>query len=200
MKRIVTLLLAVLLLLSSAMLTYGMQILMSLMMISMIYVMMTMSYESMKRLTEVLNEEPSLSSPADALTEVADGSVDFEGVSFKYDRKAQEAALAGIDLHIPSGATVGILGGTGAGKTTLVQLIPRLYDVTEGCVKVGGRDVRDYDLETLRGAVSMVLQKNELFSGTIRENLRWGDPPQVFPVFFYFARTERSLQGCRSPG
>ena len=141
-----------------------------------------------KRLTEVLNEEPSLSSPADALTEVADGSVDFEGVSFKYDRKAQEAALAGIDLHIPSGATVGILGGTGAGKTTLVQLIPRLYDVTEGCVKVGGRDVRDYDLETLRGAVSMVLQKNELFSGTIRENLRWGDPD---------ATDEEIAEACR---
>ena len=160
----------------SAMLTYGMQILMSLMMISMIYVMMTISYESMKRLTEVLNEEPSLTNPAEPVMEVRDGSIDFEGVSFKYDRKAQEAALADIDLHIPSGATVGILGGTGAGKTTLVQLIPRLYDVTEGSLKVGGVDVRDYDLEILRGAVSMVLQKNELFSGTIRENLRWGDP------------------------
>ena len=160
----------------SAMLTYGMQILMSLMMISMIYVMMTMSFESMKRLAEVLTEDPSLSNPAAPVTDVKDGSVDFEGVSFKYDRKAQESALAGIDLHIPTGATVGILGGTGAGKTTLVQLIPRLYDVTEGRVKVGGVDVRDYDIESLRGAVSMVLQKNELFSGTIKENLRWGNP------------------------
>ena len=172
----------------SAMLTYGMQILMSLMMISMIYVMMTISYESMKRLTEVLNEEPSLTNPAEPVMEVRDGSIDFEGVSFKYDRKAQEAALADIDLHIRSGATVGILGGTGAGKTTLVQLIPRLYDVTEGSLKVGGVDVRDYDLEILRGAVSMVLQKNELFSGTIRENLRWGDPN---------ASDEALIEACR---
>ena len=172
----------------SAMLTYGMQILMSLMMISMIYVMMTISYESMQRLTEVLNEEPSLTNPAAPVTEVRDGSVDFDGVSFKYDRKAQEAALADIDLHIPSGATVGILGGTGSGKTTLVQLIPRLYDVTEGSLRVGGVDVRDYDLETLRGAVSMVLQKNELFSGTIRENLRWGDPD---------ASDEEIVEACR---
>ena len=172
----------------SAMLTYGMQILMSLMMISMIYVMMTISYESMQRLTEVLNEEPSLTNPAAPVTEVRDGSVDFDGVSFQYDRKAQEAALADIDLHIPSGATVGILGGTGSGKTTLVQLIPRLYDVTEGSLRVGGVDVRDYDLETLRGAVSMVLQKNELFSGTIRENLRWGDPD---------ASDEEIVEACR---
>ncbi len=160
----------------SAMLTYGMQILMSLMMISMIYVMMTMSMEAMKRLTEVLNEKPSLSNPEQPVTEVADGSIDFENVSFKYAKDAKESALADIDLHIRSGMTVGILGGTGSGKTTLVQLIPRLYDVTEGCVKVGGRDVRDYDIETLRSAVSMVLQKNVLFSGTIKENLRWGNP------------------------
>ena len=159
----------------SAMLTYGMQILMSLMMISMIYVMMTMSWEAMKRISEVLSEEPSLHSPANPVTEVADGSVDFEGVSFKYSKNAQNDSLSGIDLHIDSGMTVGILGVTGAGKSTLVQLIPRLYDVTEGCVKVGGRDVRDYDLETLREAVSMVLQKNLLFSGTIAENLRWGN-------------------------
>ena len=159
----------------SAMLTYGMQILMSLMMLSMIYVMMTMSWEAMKRLSEVLNEEPSLKNPENPVTDVADGSVDFEGVSFKYAQTAHVDSLSGIDLHIPSGSTVGILGVTGSGKTTLVQLIPRLYDVTGGCVKVGGRDVRDYDLETLRGAVSMVLQKNLLFSGTIAENLRWGN-------------------------
>ncbi len=160
----------------SAMLTYGMQILMSLMMLSMIYVMLTMSMESLKRLTEVLQEQPSLHNPEDPVFEVRDGSVDFENVSFKYSAAAREKALADVRLHIPSGSTVGILGGTGAGKTSLVQLIPRLYDVSEGSVKVGGEDVRRYDLETLRGAVSMVLQKNLLFSGTIRENLRWGDP------------------------
>ena len=160
----------------SAMITYGMQILMSLMMISMIYVMMTMSMESMKRISEVLNEQPSLHNPPAPVRTVADGSVDFQGVSFKYSKTAREKALADIDLHIPSGSTVGILGGTGSSKTTLVQLIPRLYDVTEGRVLVGGVDVREYDIETLRSAVSMVLQKNLLFSGTIRENLRWGDP------------------------
>ena len=159
----------------SAMLTYGMQILMSLMMISMIYVMMTISWESMKRLTEVLNEEPSLHNPENPVTEVPDGSIDFKDVCFKYSAEAEKNALEDIDLHIPSGATVGILGGTGSSKTTLIQLIPRLYDVTEGSVKVGGVDVRDYDLDTLRNAVSVVLQKNQLFSGTVRENLRWGD-------------------------
>lgn len=172
----------------SAMLTYGMQILMSLMMISMIYVMMTMSMEAMKRLTEVLREQPSLSNPESPVMEVKDGSVDFDGVSFKYVRDAKESALANIDLHIRSGMTVGILGGTGSGKTTLVQLIPRLYDVTEGSVKVGGVDVRDYDIETLRSAVSMVLQKNVLFSGTIRENLRWGNPN---------ATDEELVEACR---
>ena len=160
----------------SAMITYGMQILMSLMMISMIYVMMTISWESMKRLTEVLREQPSLRNPPEPVTRVADGSIDFEGVSFKYSAEAEKNALEGIDLHIPSGSTVGILGGTGSSKTTLIQLIPRLYDVTEGCVKVGGVDVRDYDLQTLRNAVSVVLQKNQLFSGTVKDNLRWGDP------------------------
>ena len=160
----------------SAMLTYGMQILMSLMMISMIYVMMTISWESMKRLTEVLNEEPSLHNPENPVTEVPDGSIDFKDVCFKYSAEAEKNALEDIDLHIPSGATVGILGGTGSSKTTLIQLIPRLYDVTEGSVKVGGVDVRDYDLDTLRNAVSVVLQKNQLFSGTVKENLRWGDP------------------------
>lgn len=159
----------------SAMLTYGMQILMSLMMISMIYVMLTMSAEAARRICEVLNEQSAMDQPEDGLKEVRDGSVDFENVSFKYSRKAEKCALEGIDLHIPSGATVGILGGTGSGKSSLVQLIPRLYDVSEGSVKVGGVDVRQYDIESLRGAVAMVLQKNLLFSGTIKDNLRWGN-------------------------
>ncbi len=160
----------------SAMLTYGVQILMSLMMLSMIYVMLTMSIEAAKRICEVLDEEPTLHNPASPVTEVKDGSIDFCDVSFKYSAAAQKYALSDIDLHIASGMTVGILGVTGSSKSTLVQLIPRLYDVTEGAVKVGGVDVRDYDLETLREAVAMVLQKNELFSGTIRDNLRWGNP------------------------
>ena len=159
----------------SAMLTYGMQILIQLMMLSMIYVMLTMSSESMKRVVEVLDERSTLISPANAVTEVKDGSIDFDGVSFKYSAKAERYALSNIDLHIRSGMTVGILGGTGSSKSTLVQLIPRLYDVTEGSVKVGGVDVRDYDLDTLRGEVAMVLQKNLLFSGTIKDNLRWGN-------------------------
>ena len=159
----------------SAMITYGIQILMSLMMLSMIYVMLTMSAESARRICEVLEEVPSLSSPKNAKTEIADGSIDFDGVSFKYSEKAEKFALSDIDLHIKSGMTVGILGGTGSSKSTLVQLIPRLYDVTEGSVKVGGVDVREYDLEALREGVAMVLQKNLLFSGTIAENLRWGN-------------------------
>ena len=159
----------------SAMLTYGMQILMSLMMLSMIYVIVTMSSESAKRIYEVLSETPTLREPEQPVTEVADGSVDFENVSFKYAADAKLFALSGIDLHIRSGMTVGVLGGTGSSKTTLVQLIPRLYDVTQGTVKVGGVDVRDYDIRTLRDAVAMVLQKNQLFSGTIKENLRWGN-------------------------
>ena len=159
----------------SAMLTYGMQILMSLMMISMIYVMVTMSAESAKRICQVLTEESSLHNPAEPVMEVSDGSIDFENVSFKYSRKAKRSALEGINLHIKSGMTVGILGGTGSSKSTLVQLIPRLYDATEGVVKVGGRDVRDYDLDVLRNAVAVVLQKNLLFSGTIKDNLRWGN-------------------------
>ncbi|MBO5898658.1 MAG: ABC transporter ATP-binding protein [Clostridia bacterium] len=159
----------------SAMLTYGMQILIQLMMLSMIYVILTMSSESMKRISEVLSEDSALTSPENALTEVADGSIDFDGVSFKYSAKAERYALEGIDLHITSGMTVGILGGTGSSKSTLVQLIPRLYDATVGTVRVGGHDVREYDLDTLRGAVAMVLQKNLLFSGTIKENLRWGN-------------------------
>ncbi len=159
----------------SAMLTYGMQILISLMMLSMIYVMLTMSAESMKRICEVLSEEPSLSNPENPVLEVEDGSIEFDNVSFKYSQKAEKFALSDINLKIRSGMTVGIIGGTGSSKTTLVQLIPRLYDVTEGRVKVGGRDVREYDIEALRGAVAMVLQKNLLFSGTINENLRWGN-------------------------
>ena len=159
----------------SAMLTYGMQILMSLMMISMIYVMLTMSYESFVRICEVLREQPALTDPASPVTEVKDGSIDFENVSFKYSAQAKKFALQGIDLHIRFGQTVGILGGTGSSKSTLVQLIPRLYDATEGSVKVGGMDVRNYDLDALRGKVSVVLQKNVLFSGTIKDNLRWGN-------------------------
>ena len=159
----------------SAMLNYGMQILMSLMMLSMIYVMLTMSVESAKRITEVLDEKPAIENPATAIKSVADGSVDFENVNFKYSEKAERNALSDINIHIKSGMTVGIIGGTGAGKSSLVQLIPRLYDITEGSLKVGGRDVREYDLDTLRGSVAMVLQKNLLFSGTIKENLRWGN-------------------------
>ena len=160
----------------AAMLTYGFQILMSLMMISMIYVMLTMSIESMRRITEVLQTESSLKNPENPVTEIPDGSIEFDHVSFKYAADAEKNTLDDICLKIPSGATVGILGGTGTGKSTLIQLIPRLYDVTEGCVRVGGRDVREYDLESLRDAVAVVLQKNMLFSGTILENLRWGDP------------------------
>ena len=160
----------------SAMLTYGFQILMSLMMISMIYVMLTMSAESAKRICEVLAEEPALRNPENPVTEVKDGSVDFDGVSFKYSTKAKKFALRDIDLHIAAGMTVGILGGTGSSTTTLIQLISRLYDTTEGSVRVGGVDVRDYDMETLRNSVAVVLQKNLLFSGTIKDNLRWGNP------------------------
>lgn len=159
----------------SAMLTYGMQILMQLMMLSMVYVILTMSAESIKRIYEVLGEEPALHNPEAPVMTVKDGSVDFDGVSFKYSKKAEKNALSGIDLHIRSGMTVGIIGGTGSSKSTLVQLIPRLYDVTEGTVRVGGVDVRNYDIETLRSSVAMVLQKNLLFSGTIAENLRWGN-------------------------
>ena len=159
----------------SGMLTYGMQILMSLMMLSMIYVMVTMSAESAKRICEVLEEEPSLKEPENPVMEVKDGSIEFQNVNFKYSSKAKKYALSGIDLSIRSGMTVGIIGGTGSSKSSLVQLIPRLYDVTEGAVLVGGVDVRDYDIPTLRSAVAMVLQKNVLFSGTIKDNLRWGN-------------------------
>lgn len=160
----------------SSMLTYSFQILMSLMMLSMVFVMITMSAESAERIVEVLNEESTLNSPENTLTTVRDGSVDFDNVSFKYSRKADRMALADINLHIKSGEIIGILGGTGSSKSSLVQLIPRLYDVTEGSVKVGGVDVREYDLETLRNQVAVVLQKNVLFSGSIKDNLRWGNP------------------------
>ncbi len=160
----------------TAMVTYSFQILMSLMMVSMVFVMITMSLESMERITEVLKEESTLTSPENGLTEVKDGSIDFDNVSFKYSKKAERMALADIDLHIKSGEVIGILGGTGSSKTSLIQLIPRLYDATEGCVKVGGEDVRKYDLEALRNQVAVVLQKNVLFSGTIKDNLRWGNP------------------------
>ena len=160
----------------SALLTYGVQILMSLMMLSMIYVMLTISAQAAKRVCEVLDEEPDMHDPENPVTEVKDGSIDFENVNFKYSAQAQKFALSDIDLHIESGMTVGIIGGTGSSKSTLVQLIPRLYDVTEGSVKVGGVDVRNYSMESLRNSVAVVLQKNLLFAGTIKENLRWGNP------------------------
>lgn len=160
----------------SAMITYGVQVLMSLMMLSMVFVMITISAESVKRVGEVLKAETLLVNPDNPITEISDGSIDFENVSFKYSASAQKYALEDVNLHIDSGMTVGILGGTGVGKSTLVQLIPRLYDVTEGCLKVGGRDVKEYDLNTLRDSVAVVLQKNVLFAGTIKDNLRWGNP------------------------
>ncbi len=158
----------------SSLITYGTQILMAMMMISMVFVMLSMSMESAERISEVLSTDSSLTSPKNGLKTVKDGEIDFKNVSFKYSKKAQKNALSDINLHIKSGETVGIIGSTGSSKTSLVQLIPRLYDVTEGEVFVGGHDVREYDLETLRNAVSMALQKNVLFSGTIKDNLRWG--------------------------
>lgn len=159
----------------SALLTYNFQILSSLMMLSMVFVMITMASESARRIVEVLDEKSTLSNPEKPVYDVKDGSIDFDNVSFKYSEKADKMALADIDLHIKSGQTIGIIGGTGSSKSSLIQLISRLYDATEGVVKVGGRDVREYDLDTLRNQVAVVLQKNVLFSGTIKENLRWGD-------------------------
>ena len=159
----------------SALLTYSFMMLMSLMMLSMVFVMITMAGESTKRIIEVLSEKSTLTNPENPVFEVADGSVDFDGVSFRYSEKSERMALSGIDLHIKSGETIGIIGGTGSAKSTLVNLISRLYDVTEGSVKVGGRDVREYDIETLRSQVAVVLQKNQLFSGTVKDNLRWGN-------------------------
>ncbi len=172
----------------SSMFTYTTQILSGLMMLSMVFVMMTMSRAPLRRTYEILEETPALHNPEKAVTEVADGSIDFENVSFRYAKTAGKNALEKINLHIRSGQTVGILGVTGSGKSTLVQLIPRLYDVTEGTVKVGGVDVRDYDIHALRNQVSMVLQKNVLFSGTVKDNLRWGNPD---------ADDEEMIRACR---
>ena len=173
----------------SAFFTYTTQILSSLMMFSMVFVMLTMSRSPMKRCSELLAEEPDLVSPeVGAVRVVTDGSIDFENVGFRYSATAKHRALKEVNLHIPSGATVGILGGTGSSKSTLVQLIPRLYDVSEGSIKVGGVDVRDYDLQTLRDEVAMVLQKNVLFSGTIKDNLRWGNAG---------ATDEEMIHACR---
>ena len=160
----------------TSMFTYTTQILSGLMMLSMVFVMLTMSRAPMQRCCELLKEDPQLRSPADPVTEVSDGSIDFENVSFRYSKRATANALQNVNIHIRSGMTVGILGGTGSSKSTLVQLIPRLYDATEGAVKVGGVDVRNYDIKALRDQVAMVLQKNVLFSGSIKDNLRWGDP------------------------
>ena len=169
-------------------LSYVFQVMNSMMMLSNVFLLLTRSLASVHRITQVLEEQPQITSPQDAVTQVADGSVDFEGVSFKYHADAQEYALSQVDLHIKAGQTVGILGGTGSAKSTLVQLIPRLYDATEGSVRVGGRDVREYDIHALRDAVGIVLQKNVLFSGTISENLRWGNPD---------ATDEQLKEACR---
>jgi len=172
----------------TSMFTYTTQILGGLMMLSMVFVMLTMSRAPMKRCCELLAEEPGLRSPVNAVTEVPDGSLEMENVSFRYSEEAGRDSLENVNIRIESGMTVGILGGTGSGKSTLVQLIPRLYDATVGTVKVGGIDVRDYDLTALRDQVAMVLQKNTLFSGTIKENLRWGNPD---------ATDEQMEQACR---
>ena len=170
--------------------TYIMQIMVSLMMVSMMFMMMTRSVACARRIIEVLEEQPAITDgAAEAEVEVADGSIDFENVSFKYSEKSTEWILQDVNLHIPSGQTVGILGGTGSGKTSLVSLIPRLYEAQEGTVSVGGRPVRNYTMEHLRDAVSVVLQKNTLFSGSIRENLLWGDPN---------ATEEQLMQACRA--
>ena len=157
-------------------------------MLSMVFVMITISAESAHRIVEVLQERSTITSPDNAVMEVKDGSIDFDGVDFKYSPDAERDALSQINLHIRSGETVGILGGTGSSKSSLIQLIPRLYDATQGTVQVGGVDVRDYDLDSLRNAVSVVLQKNVLFSGTIKENLRWGNPD---------ATDEEIMEACR---
>ena len=164
----------------SALTTYGFMILMALMMVSMVFAMIVMAQESAERIVEVIETEPTIKDPANPVTEMKDGSIDFDHVTFNYSEKAEHRALAEIDLHIKSGETLGIMGGTGSAKTSLVNLISRLYDVTEGSVRVGGVDVRDYDLEFLRNNVAVVLQKNVLFSGTIKENLRWGDPNATY--------------------
>lgn len=170
------------------MIVYATQILMSLMMLSMVFVMVIISRASSERIVEVLEEKSTLHNPENPRFDIRDGAIDFENVSFSYSQEAESAALSGVNLHIASGETVGIIGGTGSAKSTLVQLIARLYDVTEGSIKVGGVDVREYDLETLRDNVAMVLQKNVLFSGTIKENMRWGNPD---------ATEEEIMEACR---
>jgi len=172
----------------SAILTYNFMILSSLMMLSMVFVKITLAGESAKRIVEVINEKSTLTNPEKPVYTVKDGSISFENVSFKYSKKAERMALANINLQIRSGETIGIIGGTGASKSTLIQLIPRLYDATEGTVKVGGVDVRNYDLDALRNQVAVVLQKNVLFSGTIKENLRWGNK---------YATDEELVEACR---
>ena len=171
-----------------SLLTYCMNILMSLMMLSMIFVMVTMSFASAKRITEVINEESDLHNPEHPVMEVPDGSIEFNHVKFAYKKGSGEPVLKDINLSIASGETIGIIGGTGSAKSSMVNLISRLYDVTEGSVKVGGRDVREYDMEVLRNQVAVVLQKNVLFSGTILENLRWGDKN---------ASEEECIRACR---
>ena len=173
-------------------LTYAMSILSSLMMLSMVLMMLIISRASAERICEVLNERTDIANATGAETVIPDGSVDFDGVSFSYGGRGGRSCLENIDLHIRSGETIGLIGGTGSGKSTLVQLIPRLYDVTEGCVRVGGRDVREYDIETLRNAVSMVLQKNELFSGTVAENLRWGNENATMEEIRHAARVAQA--------
>ena len=172
----------------SALITYGFSMLMSLNMLSMIFVIVTMSEESARRICEVLIEEPDLANPDNPIYEVADGSIDFDNVSFRYNADSDRMALSDVNLHIRSGEVIGIIGGTGSSKSTLIQLISRLYDATEGTVRVGGVDVRDYDMDTLRNQVSVVLQRNVLFSGTIKDNLRWGDPN---------ATDEEILEACK---
>ena len=159
----------------SSLITYGIQILIAMMMLSMVFVLIIISQESANRIVEVLKYQSTLTSPENGKTEIADGSVVFENVSFKYSERSKRFALSDVNLQIPSGSSLGIIGGTGSSKTTLIQLISRLYDVTEGAVKVGGTDVRQYDLDALRNQVAVVLQKNVLFSGTIKDNMRWGD-------------------------
>ncbi len=172
----------------SSLLTYSFQILSSLMMLSMVFVMITIAGESAERIVEVLKEKSAITNPSHPVMDVPDGSIDFDGVSFKYSAKAEKMALSDIDLHIRSGETIGIIGGTGSSKTTLIQLISRLYDATEGTVRVGGIDVREYDMEVLRNQVAVVLQKNILFSGTIKDNLRWGNKE---------ATDEELVEACR---
>ena len=175
-----------------SLITYTIQILSSLMMVSFTFLMITMSRASAQRIVEILDEESDIVSPENAVTVVKDGSIDFDHVSFRYKKDSERETLEDIDLHIPSGAVVGILGGTGSGKSSLVQLIPRLYDATEGTVRIGGVDAKEYDLTALRDGVAMVLQKNELFSGTIKDNLRWGNEDATWPRRIPLSRTSRT--------